>query len=265
MARPFEDSAPCLLRRATPAPGGREVLFIHGAWHGPWCWDGLWETAARAGHGVSLLELPGHGEEPWPLPPLTSLADYADLARRAAASLGRPVLVGHSLGGWLIQKILEVADLPAFLLAPVPGAGLPLLRLARLMAEFPAQVLPCLAGRPLVIATPAMQARLFHGRLPLAAVERLWPRLVPEPALAALELGLGLTRARPRPGREPRLVLAPGADYFIPAAAFAHLAGKLGARLTVLPDMPHNPWLEDPAGLVARQLAEFLAGQAAYA
>lgn len=259
MARPF-DHLPPVLHRLGPPPGQarREVLFLHGAWHGPWCWRGLAEPLAAAGFGLNLLELPGHGDQPWELPALTSLADYADLARRAAGALGGPVLLGHSLGGWLAQKVLEVADLPAVLLAPLPGGGLPLAGLLRLTATLPGGVLGLMAGRPLALPSPAAAARLLLDRPDPAALRDYWRRLCPEPARAALEMGLGLPRAHPSRGRAPRLLLAGGRDVLIPPARQARQARALGARLHLLPQAPHHLWLEDSSGQVAGMVLKFL-------
>ena len=258
MARPFAHLQPDLIRQGPPPGTARaEVLLIHGAWHGPWCWDGLAQPLAAWGLGVNRLGLPGHGDQPWRLPSLTSLADYADLARRAAASLDRPVLIGHSLGGWLAMKVLEEADLPAVLLMPLPPRGLPLSRLARLFAQFPAAMAPALALGPLRVTTPAMAGRLFFSADSRPAdLPAYWRRLVPEPGRVGVEMALGLVGCRPRPGRAPRLVVAGGRDYFLPPRRMRGLAARLGAELAILPEAGHNPWPAHLAPLLDR-LARF--------
>ncbi|MBI5522910.1 MAG: alpha/beta fold hydrolase [Desulfarculus sp.] len=233
MARPF-DHLPPTLHRLGPPPGQarREVLCLPGAWQGPGAWQDLAQPLAAAGYGLNLLELPGHGPEPWDLPAFTSLRDYADLARRAAGSLNRPVLLGQGLGGWLAQKILEVADLPALLLAPWPGGGLPWPGLLALARACPRGLLGLLTGRPLALDLVAA------GRLGL---DRPGANLVPEPARAALEMLLGLARAYPPRGRAPRLVVALGGHPPLPLANQARLAARLGAELKILPAGP-APW-----------------------
>ncbi|MFH1057817.1 MAG: alpha/beta hydrolase [Pseudomonadota bacterium] len=261
MARPFTHLAPEVMRSGPP-PGQarRELLFIHGAWHGPWCWDGLAGPLAADGFGVNRLALPGHGDRAWPLPATTSLNDYADLARRAAAAIDRPVLVGHSLGGWLAMKVLEVADLPAVLIAPLPPRGLPWLRLLRMMAGFPAAVAPCLALRPLRLTSPAMAGRLlWNPALGPAEQARRWQRLVAEPGRVGLEMALGLVPCRPRPGRAPRLVVAAGRDYFLPQSRMRGLARSLGAGLAGIAGAAHAPWPEQAPAL-QELLRDFLAG-----
>ncbi len=265
MARPFESMRPALIRLGPPPETARrEVLFIHGAWGGAWVWDGLAQDLAAEGYGVNLIEQPGHGADRWELPALTSLNDYAELSRRAAASLGHPVLVGHSLGGWQVQKIWEAVDLPGVLLAPLPGPGLSLPRFLRLYLRYPLRMSEPLVGLPLAIADPAMARRLFFRNLDEAAVAAHLARLVPEPALVCLQmallLGLGWGRPRPRPARRPRMLVAAGRDYFFPPAQQKKLAAALGARYELLPEAPHDLWLEDPQERVKALLLEFLAG-----
>lgn len=259
MARPFEKLAPQVERLSQ---GAVEVLFIHGAWHGAWCWGELATRVAGAGYGVSLLELPGHGPHAganrWRLPGTTSLTDYALLAARAAGDLGRPILVGHSMGGWICQKIWEVADLPGVLIAPVPAGGLPLKGLLRLFMHYPDKMAGVMLGHPLVWNRPEMVARLFFARREAASLGDYVSRMTPEPPRVALELGLGLARARPGLGRSPRLVIAAGRDYFMPVAALQSLARRLGAGLAILPEAGHNPWLEDPGGEVLGLVKAFL-------
>jgi len=266
MARPFQHLRPKVIGLG-PAKGRSraKVLFLHGAWVGPWYWEVLAQAAAGAGFGVSLLELPGHGDAPWTLPAFTSLNDYADLAARAAGELGRPILVGHSMGGWLVQKILEKSDLPAALLTPLPGTGLPLLGLARFLAALPAALPGTFRGRPLAVPDARTARRMFFCDLPETDLQTLMARLVPEPARVSLEMGLGLARARPAPGRAPRLVLAAGRDFFMPVKAMQSLARRLGAGFKLLPRHPHDLWLEDPQGEVAPILLDFLEVAARYA
>lgn len=259
MARPFAQMPPRVTRLGPPAPEAkREVLFIHGAWHGAWCWGDLAQGVAAAGYGVSLLEQPGHGEDRWALPGGTSINDYARLAARAAGSLASPVLVGHSLGGWQVQKIWEVADLPGVLLAPLPGSGLPLTSFLKLEVLFPLDMAKPLVGRPVVIRNPAMARRLFLDQASEQQVQELLAQLVPEPAWACLEMALGLARAKPRPGRQPRLLIAAGKDFFFPLGSEQALARRLGARLEVLPRAPHNLWMEDPEDRTLQLILDFL-------
>lgn len=259
MAEPF-DQVPLAMETLGPDTTGRDVLFIHGAWHGAWCWGELAQAAADSGYRVHLLELPGHGSQSWPLPAMTTPKHYASYAARAVASLDRPVIVGHSMGGWIVQKILERFDLPAVLLAPLPGSGLPILRTINLFKFSNAWQL--LIFKSLSTSTPEMARELFWPRMPDERLPAYLEALVPEPTLAALTMGvfmhLGFCRANPPMGKSPRLLIAADEDYFMPPATMSRLAQDLGADYILLRDKPHNFWLDDRNGETAHILLNFL-------
>jgi pimeloyl-ACP methyl ester carboxylesterase len=82
------------------------LLLVHGAWHGPWCWDRLVDELP--GVDVHTVALPSAGPDP------AALGDmYRDAAvvREALTALDRPVVVcGHSYGGVVITE--AAAELP---------------------------------------------------------------------------------------------------------------------------------------------------------
>jgi pimeloyl-ACP methyl ester carboxylesterase len=75
----------------------RSIVFVHGAWHGPWCWSKVAEPLRERRLDVHTLKLPSSGPDP------STLADlYGDAAAvRAALDAidGEVVVVAHSYGG----------------------------------------------------------------------------------------------------------------------------------------------------------------------
>ena len=106
-----------------PAP----LLFVHGAYHGAWCWDEYFlDFFADKGYHALAISLRGHGGSPSPRPlRFCTLEDYVDDVRSVVADLPvKPVLVGHSMGGFIVQKYLQRDDAPAaVLMAPTSVQG----------------------------------------------------------------------------------------------------------------------------------------------
>jgi pimeloyl-ACP methyl ester carboxylesterase len=86
------------------------LLFVHGALHGAWCWNvHFLDYFARHGFASHAVNLRGHGNSEgreklrW-----IRIADYVnDLADAVQKLPSPPVLIGHSLGGFVIQKYGE--------------------------------------------------------------------------------------------------------------------------------------------------------------
>ncbi|GLE53248.1 alpha/beta hydrolase [Mycobacterium montefiorense] len=108
--------------------GKAPLLFVHGAWHGAWCYDEYFlDFFAEKGYRALALSLRGHGNSTAPkFPRLCSTADFVDDVDSVARRLPEPpVLIGHFMGGFVVQKYLESHDAPAaVLLASVPPSGI---------------------------------------------------------------------------------------------------------------------------------------------
>ena len=104
------------------------LLFVHGAWHGAWCWDEHFlDFFAAKGYRSLALSLRGHGKSPAPKPmQFCSIADFVDDVASVVDNLPtRPVLIGHSMGGFVVQKYLESHDAAGgVLLASIPPSGI---------------------------------------------------------------------------------------------------------------------------------------------
>jgi pimeloyl-ACP methyl ester carboxylesterase len=104
------------------------LLFVHGAWHGAWCWDEHFlDFFAAKGYRSLAISLRGHGKSSAPKPmQFCSIADFIDDVASVADSLPQPpVVIGHSMGGLVVQKYLESHDAPAaVLVASVPPSGI---------------------------------------------------------------------------------------------------------------------------------------------
>ncbi|MEP7244433.1 MAG: alpha/beta fold hydrolase [Gammaproteobacteria bacterium] len=82
-------------------------LFVHGAWHGGWCWEKIVSRLEKLGHKAIAPDLPGLGQDNTPLNRVT-LELWRDHICDIAAAQSQPVvLVGHSRGGIVISEVAE--------------------------------------------------------------------------------------------------------------------------------------------------------------
>lgn len=78
-----------------------EVLLVHGAWHGGWCFDQVVALLTAAGVPVIAPDLPGHGGDP---EPFTDLHGDAERVTAFLDQMSEVVLLGHSYGGAVITE-----------------------------------------------------------------------------------------------------------------------------------------------------------------
>ncbi len=197
-----------------------DIVLVHGAWMGAWCWDGVIEALAERGIRASAVELAGHGLRSDVAAP-DSLDVYAEDVVRALSSHGRPVaLVGHSLGGLVASRAAELAPelvrslsyVSAFLLPEGASfsaacAGLEGSMMTDNLAYSPDQ-------SRVGVHESALHQALAHD-LSAEAFAASVPKLVLE---ATGPLTTPLDISRPRWGRIPRYFIECTEDRAIPLA-----------------------------------------------
>jgi pimeloyl-ACP methyl ester carboxylesterase len=100
----------------------RPLVFIHGAWHGAWCWDPWIEIFKNQGYSATAIELRGHGYKKGEYKH-ARLEDYiVDVETVLNVFDEPPILIGHSLGCSIIQHVISTQGYPAaVLVAPIPA------------------------------------------------------------------------------------------------------------------------------------------------
>lgn len=229
---------------AHPVP----LLFVHGGWHAAWCWDHLLEFFANAGYRAVALSLRGHGASTTAKPfHSCSIADYVDDVRATADKLGgQHVLIGHSLGGFVVQRYLENRPArAAVLMASVPPQGV--LGLAMRVwrrhpwISFRSLTVGNLAG---FIGTPALaREHLFCADTPEAIVESCVTRVQSESFRASL-VDPTFRHVRSRRVTTPVLVLGARDDGLVTNAEVHATARSYRTEAEFFPGMGHNMMVE---------------------
>ncbi len=82
-------------------------VLVHGAWHGGWCWYKVVSLLRQKGHTVLAPDLPAHGRDQTPINAV-SMQSYAQRVAEVMRTAKEPViLVGHSMGGFVISAAAE--------------------------------------------------------------------------------------------------------------------------------------------------------------
>ncbi|MBN2223959.1 MAG: alpha/beta hydrolase [Deltaproteobacteria bacterium] len=236
------------------------VLFLHGAWHGAWCWKGFMDYFCERGFACRALDLPGHGEradEPgvWK----KSMMDYVDELAAAAQELGNPVVIAHSMGGFVAMKYLECARPPAVvLMAPMPFRNFPRLTFLKMAVQYPAMLAKFPTLRPITVNSERMYRRLFLFNAPGSVSREGFEKASGESSLALMGGGIPTVWLRPKLTGCPALLLASGHDYFFPERAQRRTARVYRADFKIYPDMGHNLMVEEGWEEVAGDIFEWL-------
>ncbi|NOX62957.1 MAG: alpha/beta hydrolase [Chloroflexi bacterium] len=253
----------------TPKSGAkqRSLLFIHGMWHAAWCWqEHFLPYFAKHGYVSYALSLRGHGASKgrkrlrW-----ASLADYvADVASVVDNMETPPVLIGHSMGGRILQAYLKKRSAPAvILLAPVPVGGLipATLRVAKRHPLIFLKANLTLSLYPIIGSPERCRELLFSEALDKERLMHYYEQMQDESYRAYLEM---LFPHSPS-GRlsAPMLVLGAAEDRAIAVKEVQATARAYGAHAEIFPNMAHDMMLEPGWRAVADRILAWLAEQTA--
>lgn len=199
----------------------RTVVFIHGAWLSPACWAGFRARYEARGHPCLAPA--------WPLAEGTVAelrrAPHARLAQLTIAAIvshyegvvralpRAPILVGHCLGGLIVQLLLDRGlGAAGIAIAPHPPRGI---RSARALLQLPRS---WASWRRVLTMPPAHFAQEVAQTLGAEACAAAYTcHVVPAPGRvlfqSALGLGTGVRWRNPR--RTPLLLLAGDEDRVV--------------------------------------------------
>jgi pimeloyl-ACP methyl ester carboxylesterase len=150
------------------------LVFVHGFWHGSWCWSEVIPHLVAAGRLAVAVDLAGHGlyarRPQWfsgrPYDPeavMTEVSPVADVSLDDAAELltsqikriggGKPVtVVAHSAAGPVLTRVAEqTPELVAhavYLSAYMPASDVPAAAYTQIPEAADDQVAPLLQGDP---------------------------------------------------------------------------------------------------------------------
>ncbi|MDH4116571.1 MAG: alpha/beta hydrolase [Acidimicrobiia bacterium] len=235
---------------------GKQVLMVHGAWHGSWCWTRWVELLSEAGHRPTTVDLPGHADPGSPERIWNRLGEYIDAVADELRFLGPDtVVIGHSMGGLVVQRALERVEASlGILLASVPRSGVvgATIRTARRTPGAFLKVNAKLSMHELVSTDALARDAFFGDDVPGELVADAASHLQNESYLAYLQMFA--VRPRPRKIRTPMRVIAAERDAIFSVGEQRDLARAHGTDLVIIEGAGHDlmlgPWSDRVAGTV---------------
>jgi pimeloyl-ACP methyl ester carboxylesterase len=251
-----------------PRPDRHTLVFVHGAFAGAWCWEEYFTPYFSAlGWPTVSFSLRGHGtSDGASLLDLASLSDYVDDLRRVLETLDGPaVLVGHSMGGMVVQKFMEregaaEATAGAVLMASVGPWGLlestwhmTIARPALLQGLSTLQFM----GKSF-INLDVFYESLFSTEIPPERAERFARHFQRESQRVILDMTLWDVPRLPPRHAVPTLVMGAAEDVFIPKSMVTRTARYFDAEPLIVPGMAHAMMLEQTWRRAAEPIAYWL-------
>ena len=255
---------PARLKHKTP------LLFIHGAFTGAWCWEEHFlPFFAAAGFAAHALSVSGHGGSRGreQLDTL-SIADYVDDVREVVEQLPTPpILIGHSMGGFIVQKYLEQYAAPAaVLMCTVPPQGMMGVAFNALFTRptLLNNLNDMMAGGK--ASYESLREALFAQEVTLDDLKRFYHLAQPESHRAIWDMTLFSLPSTSQilknllAGEAPPRLLVLGAehDHLMPASTAQMTARTYGVEAEIFPGMGHGLMLERDWRLVAERIKTWI-------
>ncbi len=245
------------------SPQHTPLLFVHGMCHGAWSWkENFLPYFAGNNYASYAVNLRAHGKSK-SAKKLRSIkiADYvSDVASAVSQIEAPPVLIGHSMGGMIVQKYLESNQAPAaVLLASVPPQGVfsATIRFALRRPLAFIRINATLSLYPMVETPDHFRKLLFSGGMPEELAEKYHPLMQDDSIRAYLDM-LYFDLPNPELVKTPVIVLGGAEDAIITRKEYEKTARAYGVKAEIFPNIGHDMMLDVGWQSVADRMLELL-------
>ena len=241
--------------------GGRmrpPVLCVHGMFGGGWQFDDWLPLLADRGYEAHALNLRGHhGSRAVPDLGKVSVRDFVADALEAASALGAPVVLGHSMGGLIAQKVAEAGAVrAAALLCAAPPRWI--LATSPTLIGRQLKYLPEILGSCPINPDRSDADWLMFNCTPVAEADAIFERLVPESGMAARDITFGAVAVDQTRVQCPVLVVTSNQDRLVVPRIGRALARKYVAEHFVADGYAHLVISEPGWEKVATKVLDWL-------
>ncbi len=251
-------------RRPAGTPKAPPLLFVHGAFSGAWIWDAKFlPWFAERGWEAHAVSLRGHGgSEGRDRLHGFGIADYVEDVLEAADRLSAPpLLIGHSMGGIVVQRALAKRGFPGgVLMASTPPHGLwsSTMGLAWRSPYVFQQMAMLTSFGEKAIDPAAIRRAMFSDAMPAAEAAQYESYLQEESRRVLMDIGGWIPFPVLPPRETPVLVMGAAEDMLFPHAEVVATAMALGTQPVFMPGMGHAMMLERDWQTVAERIESWI-------
>jgi pimeloyl-ACP methyl ester carboxylesterase len=243
------------------------IVFCHGAWHDARCWQPtMMPFFAQQGYDCIAPSYRNHGNsESSGSLKFRRISEYvADIQSVVENIEGRVFLIGHSMGGFVVQKYLEKYPNrieKAILLCSIPPQGVWRVTLKNAL-YFPLlffKVNLFWTLKPYISTLELFRLHFYTEGVSDAELKPFFEQTQDESYLAFLDM-LFWDLPKPSKIKTPLMVIGGGKDYLFPPADVLKTAKVYGVTAYIFENEAHNLFLEKNWHDAATEMLAFLNG-----
>ena len=228
------------------------IVFVHGVCHGSWCWEEKFIPYFKElGYDCIALNLPGHETLGSTQRISYALNEYVQALHQAVAKLDKPpIIIGHSMGGMILQRFLKTGSCKkAILMSSVPPTGALFASLRVIFKHL--GTLPYLFTGDLLGVFRKYPLLMFND---IKIADRFSPYMCAESFLAFLGLVVPIFPKI----TTPLLVVGGSQDQLITVKEFAQTAKRYGTKLEIIEGGSHDLMLDEDFERTAKVIQEWI-------
>ncbi len=228
------------------------IVFVHGMSHGAWCWEAYFiPYFEKLGYQCLAMNLPGHEEKGSTKSISYSLQDYVRALSKFVANLPEPpIIIGHSMGGMILQRFLKTGSCKkAILMSSVPPSGVLMASLRVIFNHLGS--IPFLFQRNLLGVFLKYPELMFND---LSVAQKFKSNMCAESFFAYLGLLIPISNQT----TTPMLVIGGSEDALITQEEFRQTAKYYQAKLELIEGGSHDLMLDPDFTKTADSIHQWL-------
>ena len=219
------------------------MLLIHGMWGSPSQWNKFLEYFKERNIKARTIEYKKNEN-----------ASFMDYVKEVVKFAEGEIIVGHSMGGLIVQKVAEMVEIKAGIaIASAPPHGIKFSNFSLMLSSM--RYLPkILFKKPFKPSYKFMEKYLLNC-IDEERAREIYTALPPESPRAAYEVFIGKISVDERKVSSPMLFIALTGDKVAPVELQKKIASKYKAKLAILQGCH---WIFDSPHEIAEQIIKFV-------